>query len=46
MRKGKVFQHEQLAGYIWENEEGFFFQYSPEYLSKKDVLKGHMLNLQ
>jgi len=32
MRKGKVFIKDTLAGIIWEDENGFNFQYDQEYL--------------
>lgn len=32
MRKALVFYCDILAGNIWENEDGYFFQYDEEYL--------------
>jgi len=32
MRIGLVFKKDVLAGKIWENESGFFFQYNESYL--------------
>lgn len=32
MRKALVFFRDILAGNIWENEDGYFFQYDEEYL--------------
>jgi serine/threonine-protein kinase HipA len=32
MRRGEVRMHNQLAGYIWQDADGYFFQYNPEYL--------------
>lgn len=33
-RKGKVFIKDKLAGIVWENEDGFGFQYDKTYLEK------------
>lgn len=32
MKKGLVYKKELLAGIIWENEDGYFFQYDTAYL--------------
>jgi len=32
MRKGKVYIKDKLAGIVWEDENGFGFQYDKEYL--------------
>ena len=32
MRKAKVFMHNELAGIITENEDGYLFQYEKKYL--------------
>lgn len=32
MKKGLVYKKNKLAGTIWEDENGYFFQYSEEYL--------------
>lgn len=37
MRKAKIFMHNQLAGYLNENEEGYHFHYTKEYLQTKDA---------
>ncbi|MFN0036004.1 MAG: HipA N-terminal domain-containing protein [Saprospiraceae bacterium] len=37
MRSAKVLLHEQPVGSVWENEEGFFFQYAPEYAARADA---------
>jgi len=33
MRRAKVFIHNELAGLLIENEEGYLFQYEKEYLN-------------
>ena len=33
MRKAKVYMHDQLAGILTEDEEGYHFQYLGEYLN-------------
>ncbi len=37
MRKGKVWMHDVVAGYLEENEEGYVFTYTPDYLDRKDA---------
>ncbi|WP_264534717.1 HipA N-terminal domain-containing protein [Flavobacterium sp. N1736] len=32
MKKGLVYKKELLAGLIWENEDGYFFQYDSTYI--------------
>ena len=32
MKKGLVYKKELLAGTIWENEDGYFFQYDTTYV--------------
>jgi len=32
MKKGFVYKKDILAGTIWENEDGYFFQYEKKYL--------------
>lgn len=32
MKKGLVYKKELLAGTIWENEDGYFFQYDTTYI--------------
>jgi serine/threonine-protein kinase HipA len=32
MKKGLVYKKDILAGTIWENEDGYFFQYEKKYL--------------
>ena len=34
MKKGFVYKKEILAGIIWEDEEGYHFQYDKSYLAK------------
>jgi serine/threonine-protein kinase HipA len=34
-RRGNVFVHQQLAGAIWQNEEGFHFAYTPDYVAQQ-----------
>ncbi len=36
MRKAKVFMHNELAGILTENEDGYLFQYEKEYLQNLD----------
>lgn len=36
-RSGKVYFKEELAGLVWQDEEGYGFQYDPAYLSKAGV---------
>lgn len=33
MKKGLVYKKEIFAGTIWENEDGYFFQYDEKYLA-------------
>ena len=33
MRRGEVSMHNRLVGYIWQDEEGYHFQYTPAYLN-------------
>ncbi|MBW6461114.1 MAG: HipA N-terminal domain-containing protein [Bacteroidales bacterium] len=37
MRKAKVFFNDIIAGVLSETEEGFVFQYDPQYVQKKDA---------
>ena len=37
MRKAKVYMHQKWAGSIIEDEEGYLFQYSEEYLTQDDA---------
>jgi serine/threonine-protein kinase HipA len=37
MRQAKVLLNEQEVGQIWEDENGFFFQYLPEYAIRLTV---------
>lgn len=32
MKKGLVYKKDRLAGEVWEDENGYFFQYKKEYL--------------
>lgn len=34
MRSAKVLLHDESVGSVWENEDGFFFQYAPEYVAQ------------
>ena len=34
-RRGHVFVHQQLAGIVWQDEEGFHFAYSADYLARQ-----------
>ncbi|TGN14679.1 HipA N-terminal domain-containing protein [Leptospira ilyithenensis] len=36
MRRGKVYFQSTLAGFVGEDEEGYFFQYDSEYLRLTD----------
>jgi HipA N-terminal domain len=36
MRKASVYMHDQLAGAILENEEGFLFTYEKDYLKSEN----------
>lgn len=36
-RTGQVFFYENFTGIIYENENGFFFQYDEYYLSQENV---------
>ena len=31
MKRGKVKIHDELVGYVWQDEEGYWFQYTDEY---------------
>ncbi|GAB3298424.1 HipA N-terminal domain-containing protein [Hymenobacter tenuis] len=33
MRKAEVYRHEQLAGHLTQDEQGYTFAYSPNYLA-------------
>lgn len=33
MRSADVYVHEKLAGRLWENEEGYHFQYLEKYVN-------------
>lgn len=37
MRKGKIFMHDELAGLLIENEEGYTFTYDAAYLAKENA---------
>jgi serine/threonine-protein kinase HipA len=37
MRKAKVYMHDQLAGILVEDEEGYLFSYDAAYLQRKDA---------
>lgn len=37
MKQGKVYQRNQLAGILTENEEGYTFQYDPAYLQSAEA---------
>ena len=36
MRKAKILMHNQFAGSLIENEEGYFFSYDTNYLTKEE----------
>lgn len=36
MRRAKVLLHDRAVGMVWENENGFHFQYLPEHLASSD----------
>lgn len=38
MRTAKVFMDQEFAGRLTEHEEGFTFQYDPEYLNSENAL--------
>ena len=38
LRKGLIYQNNQLAGFIQETEEGYTFSYDKEYLKNEDAL--------
>ena len=44
MKQAKVFQHNQLAGILTENEDGYLFQYDSGYL-KSDTAEAVSLTL-
>ena len=37
LRKGKVFYKNAYAGIVWQDEDGYGFQYAEEYLQKADA---------
>lgn len=37
-RSGKVLFQDQEAGVIWQDEEGYGFQYAPHYLQSKNAI--------
>lgn len=36
MRKAEIYMHQQLAGWLREDENGYHFSYAPEYVLQKD----------
>ena len=34
MKRGKVLIHDLLVGHVWQEEEGYWFQYTDEYFGK------------
>ena len=36
-RSGRVFFKDQLAGIVWQDEDGYGFQYGSEYLKRRDA---------
>jgi serine/threonine-protein kinase HipA len=34
MKRGKVLIHDLLVGHVWQDEEGYWFQYTDEYFGK------------
>jgi serine/threonine-protein kinase HipA len=34
-RSGKVYYKSEFCGTVYENDEGYFFEYSPDYLKKE-----------
>ena len=36
MRKAEIKMHNELAGWLSQDEDGYHFQYAPEYLQLKD----------
>lgn len=37
MRKAEIKMHDQLAGWLSQDEDGYHFQYAPAYLQLKDA---------
>ena len=37
MRTAQVLLHDCAVGSVWEDENGFFFQYLPEFVAEKDA---------
>jgi serine/threonine-protein kinase HipA len=37
MRKAEIKMHDAVAGYLTQNEDGFTFAYTPEYLAESDA---------
>ncbi|MBK7108075.1 MAG: HipA N-terminal domain-containing protein [Bacteroidetes bacterium] len=37
MRKAEIKMHDKIAGYLFQNEEGFSFMYNQEYLENKSA---------
>lgn len=37
MRKAEIKMHDQLAGWLSEDENGYHFQYAKEYVAKQDA---------
>ncbi|MFY9307715.1 MAG: HipA N-terminal domain-containing protein [Bacteroidia bacterium] len=33
MKKGKVLIHKTIAGYVWQDEDGYWFEYTNEYVN-------------
>lgn len=33
MKRGKVIIHDALAGYVWQDEDGYWFQYTDGYIN-------------
>lgn len=46
MREAEIFMFNRLAGRLWENEEGYWFQYDREYLGSSPVPVSFTLPLQ
>ncbi len=37
MRSAKILLHGESVGSVWEDENGFFFRYTPEYAARPDA---------
>ncbi len=37
MKQGRIYLHDQFVGLLTEDESGFTFAYTPEYLGKRDA---------